>query len=75
MMMTPTSTASPSLIYTGACDKNIVYDREDTLASHPSAISIFDLAIIQNSSLVQLDSSAVNGTSKRDFIRVEILPT
>jgi len=50
--MAPTLTASPSFVYAGTCDKNIMYDCEDTLASHPSAISIFYLAIIQNSSFV-----------------------
>jgi len=74
-MMAPTLTASPCLIYAGTCDKNIMYDCEDTLASHPPAISVFDLAIIQNSSFVQLDSSTMDGTGKWYFIGMEILPT
>ena len=52
-----------------------MYDREDTLATHPSSIFILDLAIIERSSLVHFDTSAMYSSSERDLIRMKVFPT
>lgn len=67
------ATGSP-LKDAGAGDNHIVDNCEYTLTSHPSTVSILDLAIIQYSSLVQLHAPAVDRSSKRYFIGMEELP-
>lgn len=52
-----------------------MYDCEDTFASYPSAIAIFDLAIVQDRSFVQLDPAAMDGPCEGNLVRMKIFPT
>lgn len=49
-------------------------DGEDALAAHPSATAVFDLAVIQDGGLVQLDAASMDGSGEGDLIGVEELP-
>ena len=59
-----TLTAGTSPINTGTGDEDVVYDGEYTFAADPSAISIFDLAIVEHRRLVELNGSTVDGLRK-----------
>ncbi len=52
-----------------------MYYREDTFATHPSPISVLDLAIVERGGLVHLDTSAMYSSGERDLIWMKIVPT
>jgi len=68
------STPRTSSVNTGGGNKNIIYKRKNALTTNPRPILVLDLTIAQYSSLVQLDSSAMDLSCKRNLIRVEVLP-
>lgn len=47
-------------------------DREDTFAANPLSLMVHDSRIVQNSSLVHLDTSVVNYSSAWDLIRMKV---
>ena len=47
---------------------------EDALASNPLSILVFDLAVVEDSGPVELDTSSMYGFGERDFVWVEVLP-
>jgi hypothetical protein len=63
------------LIYTGTGDKDIVNNCENTFTTNPRPILVLDLAIVERSSLVQVNTTAVDRSRKGNLIRVKILPT
>lgn len=67
-------TVQASAIDTGAANHDIVYNRKNTFASYPSAVLILDLTIVEYGGLVQLDTPAMYGSSKRYLIWMEIFP-
>ena len=54
-----TLTAGTSPVDTGTCDEHIMYNGENTFTAHPATISVFNLAVVEHSRLVELDGSAV----------------
>ena len=42
-----TMTFEPSFVHAGATDEDIMDDSEDTFASYPPSILIFDLAVVE----------------------------
>ena len=70
-----TLTFRASSVDTGTPYEYIMYDSEDTLATHPSSISILDLAIIERGSLVHFDTSPMYGSGEWDLIRMKVFPT
>ena len=70
-----TITFRASSVDTGTPHEYIVYNCEDTLATHPSPIFVLDLTIIQCSGLVHFDTSAMYSSGKWDLVRMEIVPT
>lgn len=58
----------------GTCDDHIMNDSKNTLAAHPSAVSVLDLTIIQYCSFVKLNASPVYGSGERNLVRMEVLP-
>ncbi len=57
-----------------AADKDIMYDCEHTLTSHPSAISILNLTVVEYRGFIQLHAPTVYCSSKRYLIRMEVFP-
>lgn len=69
-----TVTFQASAIDACAANHDIVHDCKNTLASHPSSVSVFNLTIVEDGSLVQLDTPTVYGSGERDLIWMEVLP-
>lgn len=63
-----------SLIYRRRGNKNIVNDSKHTFATNPPSIFVFDSAVIQRGSLLEFQTSAMDGSRKRDFVRMKVLP-
>lgn len=51
-----------------------MHNSKNTLATNPVAMFVTNLAIVQYSCLVELDTSSVYSSSKRNFIRMEVFP-
>lgn len=52
-----------------------MYNGEDTFATHPSPISVLDLAVVEGGRLVHLNTSAVYSSSEWYLIWMKIVPT
>jgi hypothetical protein len=59
---------------TGTTDHDVVYNREAALTADPFSLTIFESAVRQDSSLVEVHSPAILCLGQWEFIRVEKLP-
>lgn len=62
------------LIDTSCCHKDVMNYGEDTFTTNPPSLFVFDLAIVENCGLIELNASAMDGLSKWYFVWMEILP-
>ena len=60
------------VINASTSNEDVVSDGEDTLTTNPLSISGSDPGIVENSCFVQLHTTIVDLTSKRDLVRMEV---
>lgn len=74
-LTTLTVTFRASSVNTGTSHEYIMYNRKDTFATHPSPISVLDLAIVERGRLVHLNAPAMYSSGEWDLIWMKIVPT
>ena len=52
-----------------------MHNGEDAFATHPIALLVANLTVVEDSCFVELHSSAVDGSREGNLIRMEVFPT